>query len=105
MLFSTPQMRRASSASLGRTSAVMISSGTPLPVTSGAPSKLTIIPSPIELNSPSLPQTPKGGQGAATPAEAEGGRAWSSGALALTATLAYDSGHGLNGTARHAARR
>jgi len=55
MLFSTPQRRRASSASFGRTSAVMISSGAPLPVTSGTPSKLTIMPSPMELNTPSVP--------------------------------------------------
>ncbi len=56
MLFSTPQCRRASRTRSGRTSAVMISSTRPVvPWARTAPSKLQIIPSPIESNVPSEP--------------------------------------------------
>ena len=56
MLFSTDQCARASRTRSGRTSAVMISSGRPLvPWASTVPSKLTIMPSPIESKLPSLP--------------------------------------------------
>src|ERR1700719_1885806 len=56
MLFSTPQLIRASRTRSGRTSAVMISSTRPVvPCARMLPSKLTIMPSPIESNEPSEP--------------------------------------------------
>ena len=56
MLFSTPQCARASRTRSGRTSAVMISSTRPVvPWARTVPSKLTIIPSPIESKMPSDP--------------------------------------------------
>ena len=56
MLFSTPQWIRASRTRSGRTSAVMISSGRPLvPCAMTEPSKLTIMPSPMESKVPSEP--------------------------------------------------
>ena len=56
MLFSTPQPRRASRTRSGRTSAVMISSARPVvPWAMIVPSKLTIMPSPMESNVPSEP--------------------------------------------------
>ena len=56
MLFSTAQCLRASRTRSGRTSAVMISSARPVvPCARIEPSKLTIMPSPIESNVPSLP--------------------------------------------------
>ena len=56
MLFSTPQLMRASRTRSGRTSAVMISSARPVvPCAMTLPSKLTIMPSPMESNDPSEP--------------------------------------------------
>ncbi len=56
MLFSTPQPARASRTRSGRTSAVMISSTRPdVPCAMMLPSKLTIMPSPMLSNEPSLP--------------------------------------------------
>jgi hypothetical protein len=56
MLFSTLQLARASRTRSGRTSAVTISFARPdVPCARMVPSKLTIIPSPIESNVPSEP--------------------------------------------------
>src|ERR1700733_8395 len=63
MLFSTAQCLRASRMRSGLSSAVMISSGRPVvPSARIEPSKLTIMPSPMESKSPSEPHMHIGGR-------------------------------------------